>query len=158
MPPRGVPGGVAARPRRSSPVVIALVAGVVVVGVAVIGVLAAIAVPRFATAVEQAKAQEATSALQRVHARQEAYRDENGRYTADLAVLPGAPVQLGFHSLEVSVASADRLCVEAHPLPGMGEGLSIVSIDESGWIHAGPGCDEAIQGEEEILSDSSAAP
>ncbi|CAN5704288.1 hypothetical protein BH23GEM6_BH23GEM6_11030 [soil metagenome] len=78
--------------------------------VVIIGILAAIAIPKFGAASERAKEKEADGILKQVFVMQEAYRANNGVYTAAVADLVAvgyeAPTAAQLKNFEVPVISA----------------------------------------------------
>jgi hypothetical protein len=154
--PRG--GGVPGMPppkRKTEPWLIVLI--VVAVGfgfVFVIGILAAIAIPKFSMVSRLAKEAEALPVMKQVTVLESAYRARSGAYTADLNRLEGwsAPT-LRYHSISISSASDTHLCVEATPLPEYAaERLSPSSMDERGRYFRSSGC---VFGSSGMTTDSS---
>ena len=61
--------------------------------VVIIGILAAIAIPKFGAASDRAKEKEADGILKQIYTMQEAVRANSGSYTADVAVLTNVGYQ-----------------------------------------------------------------
>jgi len=121
-------------------IVIALVVGGFVV-VMFIGVLAALAIPRFTQASRRAKEIEGEALLKWAYAAEQSYFAEHGAYTASEASLtepkrPPADV-LQRYTLQISAASDRDLCLEAVPREA---GVRAISMDEEGWIYRAAGC------------------
>ena len=143
-PPSALP------PKRSGTragVVVAVVGMVGLVGVVlVVGVFAAVAIPRFGTAVAQAKEQEAVTLLGQLHTFERFHHEATGAYTANLGDPAaddflqgwGAPTSL-YYDLSVSEAGAGELCLEATPRADAAE-LRALSMDENGALYGAPGC------------------
>lgn len=119
-------------------------------GIVVIGILAAIAIPRFAAAgaSERAREAEARPVLKHIHALQQEFHTRNGRYAANLTD-PAAPDFLtGYEDpgaryfvFRVAEATDTELCVDARPnTAGMKMGVTKTSIDEAGQVYLGHGC------------------
>jgi Tfp pilus assembly protein PilE len=122
----------------------AIVIGLVVGGFLVvmfIGVLAAIAIPRFTQATQRVKEIEGEMLLGWAHKAEQSYFAEHGVYTANEALLtsPPRPRATGQqrYTLQISAASDRELCLEAVPKDG---GVRAISMDENGWIYRAPGC------------------
>jgi Tfp pilus assembly protein PilE len=144
--PRGLAsdlsGGVAVK--RTGPWAIVLI--VIAVGFAfvfVVGILAAIAIPRFAVVARAAKEAEAETVLKQVAGLEAGYHDQAGAYTSDLSRLQGyALIHPAFYSLSVSQASDSRLCIDALPRE-TSERLVSQSIDQDGRIYKQAGCGDS---------------
>jgi Tfp pilus assembly protein PilE len=113
-------------------------------GIVVIGVLAAIAIPKFAGVSKRAKEMEARPVLRYVQTLQNDHHAEHGTYTADLAAMglteaPGFGMK--YFTISVSEASTSDLCVDAIPNDaGRMADLRTFSMDEAGVIYEGPMC------------------
>lgn len=127
---------------------VAVAAAVLFGGVFVVGILAAIAIPKFANVSKAAKEAEAAPYLEQIRTLQESYHQEHGRYTANLedpqspGFLAGYPdVPAKYYVFSVSRADADALCIEAHPSgEGREAGLFPTSMDAAGTQYRGPNC------------------
>lgn len=107
-------------------------------GVVLIGILAAIAIPKFSNVVKMAGQSEADMLLTQAYQAEVDYHRGAGGYTADLARFNLRPGNL--FTLSVSQATESELCVEATPKPDQAVELEARSIDETGYVHTGPGC------------------
>jgi type II secretory pathway pseudopilin PulG len=137
-------GGVLAAPRSgTSPLVVVLIAAGVGVGlIMVLGIVAAIAIPRFSMVARAAKEAEALPVLRQVVDREQEYHQQAGVFTSDLSRLPGwQPPLLRYYTLQVSDASETSLCVEATPRPeSTSEGLTPQSMDQALRLYRDVGC------------------
>lgn len=122
----------------------AIVIGLVVGGffvVMFIGVMAALAIPRFTQAANRAKEIEGETLLKSAYTAEQSYRAEYGAFTASEASLTGLarPSAAGprRYTLQVSAASDRELCLEAVPKEA---GVRALSMDENGWIYRAAGC------------------
>jgi Tfp pilus assembly protein PilE len=107
------------------------------------GIFAAIVIPQFAKASRRMKEIEAESLLQRVYSLEQAYRQENGRFTAKLSDLPMARFATATardYDVRVSAAGEDELCLEAVPKPAAGSDAKPKSMDQSGRLYQQAGC------------------
>jgi prepilin-type N-terminal cleavage/methylation domain-containing protein len=101
-----------------------------IVAVVVVGILAALAIPRFTAASERAKQSEAEVILKQIYTLQQAYFERAGSYTTDLtasglgAVGWQDPASRLF-SFSVATADADGFCANAAPLVAMVKQRSI---------------------------------
>jgi type IV pilus assembly protein PilE len=124
-------------------IVVALVAGGVF-AVVVIGILAAIAIPRFTQASERAKEKQGETLLKWGYAAEQAYFDQRGMYTTHVDSLepmlaPPADVGPKRYTLEVSAASDRDLCLEAVPVAAAADAHAL-SMDVGGRLYRSAGC------------------
>ncbi|HEX8904670.1 MAG TPA: zinc-ribbon domain-containing protein, partial [Longimicrobiaceae bacterium] len=126
------PGG-----RNTRVLIIALVAGGLLM-LAIVGVLAAIAIPRLAQVAKRAKEMEGESTLRQIYLREQSYREEHGVYTSRLADLDWEVPRALYYDFEVSAAGDRDLCLEAVPKPAAG--VRPLSMDAEGRLHRAPGC------------------
>jgi len=75
--------------------------------VVIIGILAAMAIPRFMSSVVKAKATEAKQLLRQVYTMQQSYRQENDTYTLN-GVSASAAAQNAFATIGVEIGSTAR--------------------------------------------------
>jgi prepilin-type N-terminal cleavage/methylation domain-containing protein len=92
--------------------------------VVIIGILAAIAIPKFSNSAARAKEREAEVVLKQVHTMQEAYRTLRGAYATTVAQLeedvgyePPAPGKLKGYAWDGDNSIADGACLEAVGTP-----------------------------------------
>lgn len=137
----------AARGGGSSSSTAALIVGGIVVagivGVVLIGILAAIAIPRFAQASARAKEREGETLLRQLYTAENQYYAENGQYTADLGELAAAgwrPDSARYYHVEVRLGDTPQtlVCLEARPK--LGTGVMPLSMDSLGVAYHGEGC------------------
>ncbi len=87
--------------------------------VVIIGILAALAIPRFMTASTKSKQSEAKQILKQVYVMERAYFQENGAYTANLATL-GIVIQANArYTYTVVVTGAAFVATANAPDPGI---------------------------------------
>jgi len=103
-----------------------------------IGVIAAIALPKFSSVVKSAGQAEADALLTLAYQAEVDHHREAGAYAADLERFELRPGN--FFTLSVSQATASELCIEATPKPTNTVELAPRSMDESGFLHGSPGC------------------
>jgi TM2 domain-containing membrane protein YozV/type II secretory pathway pseudopilin PulG len=96
----------------SAGVVIAVVAGVFG-GIVLIGILAALAIPRFLGASEKAKISEWRPVLKQITTLEEAYKQEHNQYTSDLHAI-GFDQPASFSKFEYYVEANDSTNFKAH--------------------------------------------
>jgi Tfp pilus assembly protein PilE len=118
-------------------------AAVGIVGVVVLGLVAAIAIPRFAAAARQAKEGEGAMLLKRVYALQNAYWARHSTYAASLEQLKGVgwkePEKLRYYTVEITSWKAADLCLQALPRPG--SGVRPLRMRSAGYLEPGARCD-----------------
>lgn len=126
-----------------------IVLGIVIagfVGIVIIGILAAIAIPRFTQASTRAKEKEGEGVLKIVYTLENTYYANNGRYTTSFEELrtvgwdPNFGPMVNFSEVEVAQADSSGLC--AHVLPRAGKGVRPIRIINSGEIQHGLRCGE----------------
>jgi len=114
-----------------------------IVGVVVLGVLAAIAIPRFAAAARQAKEGEGAMLLKQVYALENAYWEKHGAYAPTLDALKGVgwkePEKLRYYTVEITSWEAAALCLQALPRPG--SGVRPIRMRSAGYLEPGARCD-----------------
>lgn len=124
-----------------------IVIGIVVagfVGIFIIGILAALAIPRFSQASTRAKEKEGEGILKQVYTLENVYYANYGEYSPTLEGLqvvgwdPEFGNMLNFSSVEVAEARPGGLC--AHVLPREGKGVQPIRIIDSGEIQRGLRC------------------
>lgn len=88
-------------------------------GVAVAGVLAGVALPQYQGALLKGRRADATSALGRLQAAEERQRAHHGAYSADFAAL-GLPArsEQGFYELQVELQGPEAYVARAVPAAG----------------------------------------
>jgi Tfp pilus assembly protein PilE len=157
MPRGAAMGGAAAVPVRGGTpawVILLIVVAVLFVFVFIVGILAAIAIPKFAGVAKQAQEAEAATLLRDVLGREQKYHRTAGVYTADLGRLEAGP-KGAFYTLSVTRASHSQLCVEATPRPEFASyRLSSQSIDETGWLFGAAGCVEPEDEAADVTADT----
>ncbi|HTE17091.1 MAG TPA: type IV pilin protein [Armatimonadota bacterium] len=111
--------------------------------VVIIGILAAIAIPRFGEVSKRAKEAEAAPLLKQVVTLQERYKAAEGSYTSNILQLEGGAglASAGkYYSLSVTGSTAD-FCATATPNAlGSSNGLSTYSMGDEGNLVASSGC------------------
>ena len=80
----------------------------VMVVVAIVGFLAAIAIPAYNDYVTRSRRSDAFTALETVRAAQEMYRAEQGFYAGALGSLPGCSAAMAGDNYDVSIARTDN--------------------------------------------------
>lgn len=125
-----------------------IVIGIVVagfVGIVIIGILAALAIPRFSQASTRAKEKEGEGVLKMVFTLENAYYANYGEYSPTLEGLqvvgwdPAVGTSMrNFSSVEVAQADSSGLCAHVLPRPGMG--VQPIRIITSGEIQRGMRC------------------
>jgi Tfp pilus assembly protein PilE len=139
--PGGYPGGPPPKKSNSAAILVAVIGGGFA-AVFVIGILAALAIPRFTQATERAKQQEGTRMLRDAYIAEQRYFVDHGDYTANVEDLKGfgwTQPAVGNFTLRVSNDSKDRLCLEAEPKPGV-SGVHAMSMDAQGEQFPLSGC------------------
>jgi prepilin-type N-terminal cleavage/methylation domain-containing protein len=110
--------------------------------VVIIGILASIAVPKFAEASRGAKEAEAGPLLKQIVTLQERYQAKEGSYAADIALLEGGawlPTSGEYYDFNLDMAHPTGYCVQASPnTAGTTAGLNAQSMDATGeWYDSG---------------------
>jgi type IV pilus assembly protein PilE len=140
-------GGYAApgapRPKSNAAVILAVSAAVLFGGVILVGILAALAIPRFTQATHRAQEHEASLQLHRVYEAETRYHEQNQRFTPELKELEAVgwtPMPERSFTLHVVTADSTHLCVEADPFQGAY--LTTRSIDSRSGIVTEARCGE----------------
>jgi prepilin-type N-terminal cleavage/methylation domain-containing protein len=111
--------------------------------VVIIGILAAIAIPKFSNVSKGAKQAEAEPILKQVYSLQTENKQRNDTFVDDITVLTGwENPQAKYFDFEIaSGASATAFCANATlKQAGTDAGLEARSIDQDRNIYAGTGC------------------
>ena len=111
--------------------------------VVIIGILAAIAVPKFMDVSRKAKEIEADPVLKQILTLEERYRAREGSYATDIALLEGGPSLVSgtkYYDLRVD-AHASGFCAVAEP-NGLGStnGVRPRSLDADGTFYRSASC------------------
>ncbi|MFL5542981.1 MAG: zinc-ribbon domain-containing protein [Longimicrobiaceae bacterium] len=125
-----------------------LIVGVVLVGglfmVVVIGILAAIAIPRFTLAARRAKEQEGEGLLKQAYTTEMAYYADHGTYARTFEELKTAgwaePPAPRYYSVEIASADSTDFCLHALPLPGAE--VKPIRVGITGAMEHGARCGE----------------
>jgi len=125
-----------------------LIVGLVVVGglfmVVVIGILAAIAIPRFTVAAQRAKEQEGEGLLKLAYTQEMTYYADNGRYARTFEELKTAgwaePPAPRYYEVEIASADSTDFCLHALPLPGAE--VKPIRVGVTGAMERGARCGE----------------
>jgi type IV pilus assembly protein PilE len=109
----------------------------------VLGILAALAIPRFTAASGRAKEKEGELLLKQVFTLENAYYANNGAYTADLEALKTVGWEDGptlYYTVEIRLdgPAATLACLEARPKRGAD--VQPLSMDSAGVIYRDQGC------------------
>jgi hypothetical protein len=91
-----------------------IAAAVVFVGVFVMGIFAAIAIPKFAHTKEKAYIAAMKSDLRSIAAAEESYHAQHGRYQERVDSLPGVTLTYGVHLLRLTASEAGWRAVVGH--------------------------------------------
>lgn len=111
--------------------------------VVIIGILAAIAIPKFQAVTRNSKEAEAQPLLKQIYTLQERYQAKEGTFAMDVALLEGGPtLSSSGKYFSYSVAShASGFCVVASPTAaGTAAGLDPQSLDATGNFHETSDC------------------
>ncbi|MFL5542982.1 MAG: zinc-ribbon domain-containing protein [Longimicrobiaceae bacterium] len=132
-------GGASAR--NTAGIIIGLaVAGLV--GIVIVGILAALAIPRFTQASDRAKEREGVELLKQVYVLESMYYANNGAYAPTLDELKSVgwqPQQTLYYDVEIRLGPGERdICVEARTRRGTD--VQPLSIDSAGVIYHDEGC------------------
>jgi len=129
-------------------IIIGLVVGGFLV-IMVIGVLAALAIPRFSTASRRAKEMEGEMLLKQVYTLENAYHANQGVYAPTLEELKTVgwedPGFLRNYTVEIASADSSELCLHALPRPGSFD-VRPIRMRTSGMIEHDARCDETPYG------------
>ena len=102
--------------------------------VVIIGILAALAIPRFQVATTKAKESEAKTILKQIYTFQESYRQESGGYSANLAAIGFvAPTNSKF-VYAIDAAAAANFTASATPDGTDANLVTTFTIDQNGTI------------------------
>lgn len=164
VPQASAAGGGGPRSGSNTLAWVAVAAAVLFGGVFVVGILAAIAIPKFSSVSKSAKQAEAAPILAYIQQLQTHHAVANGRYAPDLSGLTGyTDPEARYFAFSVSRAELNDLCIEAQP-DGEGEraGLRATSMDGNGTHFGDAGCTGAALDRSgkpvEDISDSEASP
>ncbi|HEX8245698.1 MAG TPA: hypothetical protein VF541_19455 [Longimicrobium sp.] len=144
----GVPGpggrpGAPPSSNRATVLIVVLVAGGLLM-VMVIGVLAALAIPRFSQASRSAKELEGAALLKQAYTLEQTYRAEKGMYASRLDDLREVgwepPPATYYYDVQVSTANDQDLCLEAVPRPSAAGQVRALSMDAGGHLYHDAGC------------------
>lgn len=111
--------------------------------VVVIGILAAIAIPRYQEITRGGKEAEARPLLKQIYTLEERYRAKEGDYTLDLAELEGGPTlaTAGRYFSYGVITHATGICIVASPTAlGTASTLDPQSLDAAGVFHETSDC------------------
>jgi type IV pilus assembly protein PilE len=79
----------------------------IMIVVAIVGMLAAIAIPAYNDYITRSRRSDAFTALETVRAAQEMYRAERGGYAVSLAALPGCSAAMAGENYDISLQGID---------------------------------------------------
>ena len=111
--------------------------------VVIVGVLAAIAIPKYQEVTRGGKEAEAQPLLRQIYTLEERYKAKEGTYSFDLATLEGGPtLSTGGKYFTYSVtAHTSGFCVSGAPTAlGLEAALDPQSLDASGAFHESADC------------------
>ena len=125
-----------------------LIVGLVVVGglflVVVVGILAAIAIPRFTVAAERAKEKEGEGLLKQAYTLEMTYQADHGRYARTFEELKtvgwAEPPSPRYYSVEIASADSTDFCL--HALPRAGAEVRPIRVGITGAMEHGARCGE----------------
>ena len=125
-----------------------LIVGLVVVGglivVVVVGILAAIAIPRFTATAERAKEQEGEGLLKQAYTLEMTYYADHGRYARTFEELKTVgwadPVSPRYYAVEIASADSTDFCL--HALPRAGAEVRPIRVGITGAMEHGARCGE----------------
>ena len=129
---------------RSASKVVAMAAVGFVVFVFVIGIVAAVVVPRFANA--GAGAGSAIPVMRQIAFLQVAQKERTGAYAPSLDELEGWDGDLAGEHFSITLSRSDEtgVCIDAVPLAtARSSGATPISMDHGGYLYDGLGCQEA---------------
>jgi type IV pilus assembly protein PilE len=119
--------------------------------VAIVGILAAVAIPAYDGYVTRSRRSDAFTALETVRAAQEMYRAENGGYAFQMSQLPGCSVGMAGENYDISLQNAsdgngdflddDNLYQGQAQAKGKQTGDYSFQLDQNGtqWYNGGSG-------------------
>jgi type IV pilus assembly protein PilA len=102
--------------------------------VVIIGILAALAIPRFMAATVKAKESEAKTILKQVFTLERVYRQEKGSYTDDLALIGFEVPSNAKFDYAIDAADADSFTASATPNGIDADLVTTFTIDQEGAI------------------------
>lgn len=102
--------------------------------VVIIGILAALAIPRFQTATIKAKESEAKVVLKQIYTFQNAYRQETGAYSANLAAIGFLQPTNSKYVYAVDAAAGNIFTASATPDGTDATLVTTFTIDQNGTI------------------------
>ena len=111
--------------------------------VVIIGVLAAIAIPRFGEVSKRAKEAEAGPLLKQVVTLQERYKAREGEYTADISQLEGGaglPTAGKYYNLALASGRATFCAIASPNALGTSNGVTAFSMDQDGTLRNSGAC------------------
>lgn len=122
--------------------------------VAIVGIIAAIALPSYQDSVRKSRRADATTALLKIQQAQERWRANNTSYTTNLTALPTAtPPGLGlpatsangFYTLSITAATASGFEARAVPTTQGGQNndlCQVIALNQQGPMKATPTTDK----------------
>jgi type IV pilus assembly protein PilE len=136
--------GIRGRARAESGTGTAIFLGIVgFAALLVLGIAAAIAIPRFSAAAKQAKQAEGEGLLRRVYALENEYFTRHGSYAPSLDSLKDVgwtePPKLRYYTVEIASWEAANLCLHALPRPGAK--VRPLRMRAAGYVEPGARCD-----------------
>jgi type II secretory pathway pseudopilin PulG len=137
----GYPGAPPPKKSNAAAILIAVIGGGFAL-VVVLGIVAALAIPRFAGAAIRAKQQEGSRMLRDAYTAEQGYLADHGEYTTDVEELKSAgwrDAASANYTLRIASAEKNRLCVEVDPKPGA-SGVYAMSMDGTGKQYYVAGC------------------
>ena len=110
--------------------------------VVIIGILAAIAIPKFSNVSKGAKQAEAEPILKQIYSLQTEQKQRNDVFVSDITTLPGwEEPQAKYFEFEIASGDADGFCANANTSDAGGDAtLEARSIDQDRNIYAAAGC------------------
>jgi prepilin-type N-terminal cleavage/methylation domain-containing protein len=112
--------------------------------VVIIGILAAIAIPKFGAVTKQSKIAESTPFLKQIITLEERFFHSNDRFTGDLAELEGGTNNFTgakYYTFSVTTDGSTTVCANATPnAAGLAAGLTPRSMNRNGTIFEAAGC------------------
>jgi len=148
-------GGGASSPRNTAGIIIAVVAAGFF-GIVVIGILAALAIPRFSGAVGRMKEMEGELLLKQAYTLETQYFSEHGVYAPSLEALKSVGWRQvnppNFYTVEVASADSSDFCLQALPLPSAA-GVPPMRMRVGGLVERGVRCGELGGGTDGVAVD-----
>jgi type IV pilus assembly protein PilE len=102
--------------------------------VVIIGILAALAIPRFMSATVKAKETEARTILNQIYKLQDVYRQETGACSANLAAIGFAPPTNSKYVYAIDAAAGNTFTASATPNGTDVDLVTTFTIDQDGTI------------------------